>query len=70
MDAQLLSFRKSSWLPNKWIKRQKILSLRIFMRSVLFLDVFEFVCWTMLSDLVNVEIFHSLRVVAFNDLVF
>ena len=40
------------------------------MRSVLFLDVFEFVCWTMLSDLVNVEIFHSLCVVAFNDLVF
>lgn len=70
MTVQLLSFGKSSWLPNKWIKRQKILSLRIFMRSVLFLDVFEFVCWTMLSDLVNNEIFHSLCVVAFDDLVF
>lgn len=44
MDVHLLSFRKSSWLPNKWITRQKILSLRIFMRSVLFLDAFELFC--------------------------
>lgn len=49
LEVHLLSIRKHSGLPDKWVKKQNILSVRIFMISGFFLNVFEYAHWTLIS---------------------
>lgn len=49
LEVQLLTIRKHSGLPNKWVKKHNILSVRIFMISGFILNVFEYAHWTLIS---------------------